>query len=198
MTDEMLAVARRNAPVLAARLGYANVEFRRGRIQDLALDLDRLDEALARAPVTSAEGFRRAAALAEELRRSRQLVADGEVDVVVSNCVLNLVDRAEKPRLFRELYRVLRNGGRAVISDIVSDEPVPAELQQDPELWSGCIAGAPPDPGFLEAFEAAGFHGLRILERQREPWRTLAGIELRPGTVEALQGKAGPCFGRRP
>src|SRR5947199_5120240 len=63
MTDEMLAVARRNAPVLAARLGYANVEFRRGRIQDLALDLDRLDEALARAPVTSAEGLRRAAAL---------------------------------------------------------------------------------------------------------------------------------------
>ena len=56
MTDEMLAVARRNAPVVAERLGFANVEFRRGRIQDMALDVDLLDQALAREPVTSARG----------------------------------------------------------------------------------------------------------------------------------------------
>jgi len=197
MTDEMLDVARRNAPLLADRLGYANVELRRGLIQDLALDLDLLDATLAREPITSAEGLRRAATLADELRRTRPLVADGEVDVVVSNCVLNLVDGGEKPRLFREIYRVLRNGGRAVISDIVSDEPVPHELQQDPELWSGCISGALTETGFLEAFEAAGFHGVRILERQQEPWRTVAGIEFRSLTVEAFKGKEGPCFERR-
>ncbi len=127
MTHEMLEVARRNAPVLAGRLGFANVEFRRGRIQDLALDLDLLDEALAREPVTSAEGLLRAAALAEELRRDRPLIAAESVDVVVSNCVLNLVDGREKGRLFQEIHRVLRAGGRAVISDIVSDEPVPEE-----------------------------------------------------------------------
>jgi len=196
MTDEMLDVARRNAPVLAGTLGYANVEFRRGRIQDLALDLDLLDETLAREPVTSAEGLLRAAAQADELRRSRPLIGDGEVDVVVSNCVLNLVDGNEKPRLFREIYRVLRNGGRAVISDIVCDEPVPAELQQDPELWSGCISGALTEAGFLTAFEDAGFHGIRILERQSEPWRTVAGIEFRSLTVEAFKGKEGPCLER--
>jgi arsenite methyltransferase len=196
MTDEMLDVARRNAPVLAGTLGYANVEFRRGRIQDLALDLDLLDEALAREPVTSAEGLLRAAARADELRRARPLVGDGEVDVVVSNCVLNLVDGNEKPRLFREIYRVLRNGGRAVISDIVCDETVPAKLQQDPELWSGCISGALTEAGFLAAFEAAGFHGIRILERQSEPWRTIAGIEFRSVTVEAFKGKEGPCLER--
>jgi ubiquinone/menaquinone biosynthesis C-methylase UbiE len=197
MTDEMLDVARRNAPILAGRLGYANVELRRGLIQDLALDLDLLDATLAREPVTSAEGLRRAATLADELRRTRPLIADGEVDVVVSNCVLNLVDGGEKPRLFREIYRVLRNGGRAVISDIVSDEPVPHELQQDPELWSGCISGALTETSFLEAFEAAGFHGVRILERQAETWRTVAGIEFRSLTVEAFKGKEGPCFERR-
>jgi arsenite methyltransferase len=119
------------------------------------------------------------------------------VDVVVSNCVLNLVDGQEKPRLFREIYRVLKNGGRAVISDIVSDEPVPLEMQQDPELWSGCISGALTETGFLEAFEQAGFHGIRILERQREPWRTVDGIELRSVTVEAFKGKAGICLERR-
>jgi arsenite methyltransferase len=197
MTDEMLAVARRNAPVVAERLGFANVEFRRGRIQDMALDVDLLDQALAREPVTSAEALLRAGALADELRRTRPLIADESVDVVVSNCVLNLVDGREKARLFREIHRVLRNGGRAVISDIVSDEEVPLELQRDPELWSGCISGAFTETGFLEAFEAAGFYGIRIVERQAEPWRTVSGIELRSLSVEAFKGKEGICLERR-
>ncbi|PYQ56978.1 MAG: methyltransferase [Acidobacteria bacterium] len=197
MTAEMLEVARRNAPVVAGRLGFANVELRRGRIQDLALDLDLLDEALAREPVTSAEGLLRAAALADELRRARPLVADASVDVVVSNCVLNLVDGREKGRLFQEIHRVLRSGGRAVISDIVSDEPVPEELQRDPELWSGCISGALTESGFLAAFEEAGFYGIRILERQEAPWRTVAGIEFRSLSIEAFKGKEGICLERR-
>jgi SAM-dependent methyltransferase len=196
MTDDMLEVARRNAPRVADRIGFANVEFRRGRIQDLALDFDLLDRELARHPVTDAEGLLRASTLADELRRSRPLVADDSVDVVVSNCVLNLVGGGEKTRLFREIYRVLKTGGRAVISDIVSDEAVPGELQNDPELWSGCISGAMSESGFLEAFEAAGFHGIRILERQAEPWRTVDGIEFRSLTVEAFKGKAGPCLER--
>ncbi|HXU47358.1 MAG TPA: methyltransferase domain-containing protein [Thermoanaerobaculia bacterium] len=196
MTAEMLDVARRNAPVVAERLGYANVEFRRGRIQDLALDLDAFDSALAKNPVTNIEGLLRAHALADELRRSRPLVADESVDVVVSNCVLNLVDSSEKPKLFEEIYRTLKVGGRAVISDIVSDEEVPLDLQKDAELWSGCISGALTESGFLAAFEAAGFHGLRILERQVEPWRTVRGIEFRSLTIEAFKGKLGPCFER--
>lgn len=197
MTAEMLAVARRNAPIVAERLGFDNVEFRRGRIQDLALDLDRLDEALAREPVASAEALFRATSRAEELRRTHPLVADGSVDVVVSNCVLNLVEGQDKPRLFREIHRVLRKGGRAVISDIVSDEPVPEELQRDPELWSGCISGALTETGFLEAFEEAGFYGIRLLERQHAPWQTVSGIEFRSVTVEAFKGKEGSCLERR-
>nr|NIP57366.1 methyltransferase domain-containing protein [Gemmatimonadota bacterium]NIR77756.1 methyltransferase domain-containing protein [Gemmatimonadota bacterium]NIT86292.1 methyltransferase domain-containing protein [Gemmatimonadota bacterium]NIU30126.1 methyltransferase domain-containing protein [Gemmatimonadota bacterium]NIV60520.1 methyltransferase domain-containing protein [Gemmatimonadota bacterium] len=196
MTPEMLEVARRNAPVVAERIGYGNVEFRRGRIQDLALDLDRLDEALAREPVRDAEGLFRVEAEADELRRARPMIEDAAVDVVVSNCVLNLVDPAQKPRLFREIHRVLKRGGRAVISDIVSDEPVPAELQEDPELWSGCISGALTEDGFVEAFQRAGFYGMRILDRQEEPWRTVEGIEFRSVTVEAFKGKEGPCWER--
>lgn len=193
MTSEMLEVARRSAPVVAERLGYANVEFRRGRIQDLGLDLDRLDAALAERPVADAEGLRAARELEESLRRERPLVADASVDVVISNCVLNLVRPGDKPGLFREIHRVLRLGGRAVISDIVSDEPVPGSMREDPELWSGCIAGALTEDGFLEAFEAAGLYGIRILERREEPWRTVQGIEFRSVTVEAFKGKEGPC-----
>jgi SAM-dependent methyltransferase len=196
MTPEMLALARQAAPQVAARLGYANVEFRRGRIQDLRLDLDLLAGELARQPVSDSEGWLRAEALADQLRQARPLVADGSVDVVVSNCVLNLVRPELKPQLFAEIHRVLRRGGRAVISDIVGDEPVPAHLQADPELWSGCISGALTEEGFLRAFEQAGFYGIRVLARQGEPWRTVEGIEFRSLTVEAFKGKEGPCVER--
>ncbi|MDX1501326.1 MAG: methyltransferase domain-containing protein [Thermoanaerobaculia bacterium] len=196
MTPEMLSVARRAAPQVAERLGYANVEFRRGRIQDLTLDLDLLEEELARSPVRTVDDLMAVHALSDELRRSRPLVADESVDVVVSNCVLNLVANDQKRQLFEEIHRVLRRGGRAVISDIVSDEPVSGEMQDDPDLWSGCISGAFTEHGFLEAFERAGFYGIRILERQAEPWRTVQGIEFRSVTVEAFKGKEGVCLER--
>ena len=196
MTDEMLAVARRNAPVVAESLGYGNVEFRKGRIQDLGLDLERLDAALRERPIADAASFLRADELAAELRLKHPLVADASVDVVVSNCVLNLVDSRSKPRLFEEIFRVLRVGGRAVISDIVSDEASPEHLQNDPELWSGCISGALTEDGFLAAFERAGFHGIRLLKRDAAPWQTVEGIEFRSVTVEAFKGKQGPCFER--
>ncbi len=196
MTPEMLSVARRNAPLVAERLSFSNVEFRRGRIQDLALDLDLLEEHLATRPVTSAEAFLACEGLIDQLRRDRPLVDEASVDVVVSNCVLNLVASGQKRTLFAEIYRVLRSGGRAVISDIVCDEEVPAELRDDPDLWSGCISGALTEDGFLQAFAAAGFHGVRILERQAEPWRTVHGIEFRSLTLEAFKGKEGPCYER--
>ncbi len=196
LTPEMLSVARDNAPRVAERIGHGNVEFRRGRIQDLSLDLDVLESALSERPVASADDFLALEELTDELRRTRPMVADDSVDVVVSNCVLNLVASAEKRRLFSEIHRVLRRGGRAVISDIVSDEEVSEEMQKDPELWSGCISGAFTEDGFLAAFEEAGFYGIRILERQSEPWQTVEGIEFRSVTVEAFKGKEGPCFER--
>lgn len=194
MADAMLEVARRNAPIVAERLGYANVEFRKGRIQDLALDLERLDRALQQCPIQGVDAFLRAQELADRLRAEHPLIPGASVDVVVSNCVLNLVEPADKPRLFREIFRVLRPGGRAVISDIVSDEDVPLELQKDPELWSGCISGAFREDRFLRAFEEAGFHGIRLLKREERPWRIVKGIEFRAVTVEAFKDREGPCL----
>ena len=196
MTDEMLAVARTNAPIVAERIGYSNVEFRKGRIQDLALDLDKLDAELKARPITDAASFLRADELAQELRVKHPLVATNSVDVVVSNCVLNLVDAKSKRQLFEEIFRVLKIGGRAVISDIVSDEEVPQQLQNDPELWSGCISGALTEEGFLQAFSDAGFYGIQILKRDEQPWQTVEGIEFRSVTIEAFKGKQGPCVER--
>lgn len=196
MTDEMLDVARRNAPVVAERIGFANVEFRKGRIQDLALDLERLEEELKANPISDVASFLAADSLAEELRVKHPLIATDSVDVVVSNCVLNLVEAKAKRQLFEEIFRVLKKGGRAVISDIVCDEEVPERLQNDPELWSGCISGALSEEGFLDAFASAGFYGIQILKRDAAPWRTVEGIEFRSVTIEAFKGKQGPCFER--
>jgi len=196
MTDDMLEVARRNAPIVAERLGYANVEFRKGRIQDLGLDLETLEAELIRRPITNAASFLAAGELAAELRLTHPLVATESVGVVVSNCVLNLVEPQDKRQLFSEIFRVLRKGGRAVISDIVSDEDVPAELQTDPALWSGCISGALREDLLLKAFEEAGFYGINLLKRDAQPWRTVRGIEFRSVTVEAFKGRQGPCFER--
>jgi arsenite methyltransferase len=194
MTDAMLEVARRNAPIVAERVGYANVEFRKGRIQDLALDLEVLEAELAAKPVTDANGYLDLLETTELLRKAQPLVPTESVDVVVSNCVLNLVGNENRAQLFREIYRVLRDGGRAVISDIVADEDVPQHLQDDAQLWSGCISGAFREDAFLEAFVAAGFHGIRVLKFDKTPWQTVNGIEFRSMTVEAFKGKEGPCM----
>jgi arsenite methyltransferase len=196
MTNEMLEVARRNAAIVAAHIGYANVDFRKGRIQDLALDLELLDRQLKKTPITDAASFLAADELAEELRVKHPLITTNSVDVVVSNCVLNLVEPKSKRQLFDEIFRVLKKGGRAVICDIVSDEEVPEEMQNDPELWSGCISGALTEESFLQAFEHAGFYGVQILKRDAQPWRTVRGIEFRSMTVAAFKGKQGECFER--
>jgi arsenite methyltransferase len=196
MNDNMLALARKYAPVVGDALGYHNVEFRKGRIQDLALDLEKLDADLKASPIQDANSFLAADARAEELRVTTPLIASDSVDVVVSNCVLNLVEPRAKRQLFGEIFRVLRKGGRAVISDIASDELVPDEMQNDPELWSGCISGALTEEAFIQAFVDSGFYGVRILKRDAQPWQTVSGIEFRSLTIEAFKGEQGECFER--
>jgi len=152
---EMLALSRAAAPVVAQRIGVANVEFLEGAIE--ALD----------APTANGQ----------------PLVADASVDLVLSNCVLNLVNPSARERLLANIRRVLRPGGRVAISDIVCDQPVPLALQQDPELWSGCISGAWQEQAFLADFVALGFENVHYADRSSEPWRVVEGIEFRAVTL---------------
>ncbi len=191
--QEMLALARRYREQVAERIGYANVEFRYGLIQDLALDLEQLAEHACGLTLDSPQDWLNLRQLEQRLRRERPMIPDASVDCVVSNCVLNLVRPEDRRQLFSEVFRVLALGGRAAISDIVADEDVPPHLQDDPDLWSGCISGAFREDRFLQAFEDAGFYGMRIASRQDEPWRTIEGIEFRSVTVVAYKGKQGPC-----
>ncbi|MEO6595230.1 MAG: methyltransferase domain-containing protein [Planctomycetota bacterium] len=196
MNDDMLTLARKYQPEMARRIGHDNVSFRKARIQDMALDLDQLATWLQANPVRDLAGL---AALEEQSARLRQrapAVADGQADVVVSNCVLNLVRPTDKAQLFADIFRILKRGGRAVISDIVCDEEPTAAIKNDPDLWSGCIAGAFREDEFLRAFERAGFYGVEIVERAAEPWQVVDGIEFRSVTVRSFRGKDGPCLER--
>jgi len=193
---EMLALARKYQPEVVGRLGYDNVEFHRARIQDLALPLDEVDAYLKANPVRSADALARFEEFESRLRNAAPLIAGESVDVMISNCVLNLVREADREQLFREMFRVLRRGGRVAISDIVSDEPVPEKMKHDAALWSGCIAGAFHEAAFLAAFERAGFHAITLDKYEAKPWKTIRGIEFRSVTVTARKGKQGPCLER--
>lgn len=193
MNETMLDLARRSQQEVSSKLGYDNIQFFKGKIQDLAIDRDQVDAFLAENPVKDEASLRELERYLSRMRHEFPMIADNSIDVVVSNCVLNLVDSSEKEQLFQELYRVLKPGGRAVISDIVSDEMVPRHLQDDGELWSGCISGAFQETEFLRAFERVGFYGIEMPTLQQQPWQTVEGIEFRSTTVIAYKGKEGPC-----
>lgn len=196
MNQEMLKLARSHQKEIGNKLGYYNVEFRRGKIQDLKLDLDRADTYLRENPIHTASDLLQYEEFIEEQKKNNPLIPDQSIDLVVSNCVLNLVKDEDKKQLFSEIYRVLKKGGRVAISDIVSDEDVPEHLKNDPELWSGCISGALREDEFLQAFADVGFYGLEIVKRDDKPWQTVEGIEFRSVTITTYKGTEGPCLER--
>jgi arsenite methyltransferase len=120
MTDEMLALARRNA----ADAGAHNVEFRKGTIESLPLD-------------------------------------DASVDVVISNCVINLA--SDKPAVFREIARVLRPGGRMGVSDVVADDLLTPEQRAERGSYVGCIAGALSFREFRQGLQAVGLTDVELV-----------------------------------
>lgn len=90
-------------------------------------------------------------------------VADESVDVIISNCVINL--SPDKPQVFREAYRALRPGGRLAVSDIVTRIELPSQIKQDLGSWAACVAGAWVDKDYVAAIEAAGFVDVTIEEK---------------------------------
>jgi arsenite methyltransferase len=87
-------------------------------------------------------------------------VSDASVDVIISNCVINL--STDKPQVFREAYRVLRPGGKLAVSDMVTEGPLPANVKASLSAWAGCIAGAWDINDYVGAIEAAGFVDVEV------------------------------------
>lgn len=188
--DKMLALARRYQDEMSEKIGYQNLSFVKGKIQDLALDMQQVQDWLSEHPIHGLEDLSEFEQACDRIRRETPLIADNSIDVVVSNCVLNLVRPRDKQQLFQEIFRVLKPGGRAVISDIVSDQYPTETILNDPDLWSGCIAGAFQEAEFPKKFEQVGFRDVEVLTRQDKPWQVVEGIEFRSLTVRAYKGTA--------
>ena len=137
MTETMLDIARNNAAVVAANLGYStsNVEFRNGMADAIP-------------------------------------VCDATIDVIISNCVINLAP--DKQRVFGEMYRVAKPGGRFTISDIVSDQTVPQYLVHDAGKWGDCLSGALTLKDYFAGLLGAGFLGIHLIESS--PWQVIDGV----------------------
>ncbi|HSS44436.1 MAG TPA: methyltransferase domain-containing protein [Thermoanaerobaculia bacterium] len=117
-------------------------------------------------------------------------------DVVTSNCVVNL--SPDKSKVFSEIWRVLKDHGRVIIADIVSDGEVPPHLKTNPELWGECIVGALTAEGFVAGLEKAGFYGVEIVETSY--WKSIEGYRFYSMTVRGhkFEKTAGcVCRGQR-
>jgi len=137
MTDTMLEIARRNAPLVAANLGYPqpNTEFRKGMADAMPVE-------------------------------------DASIDLIISNCVINLAP--DKRKVFREMYRVLKPGGRFTISDIVSDQVVPQYMVHDSAKWGDCLSGSLQVQDYIGGMVDAGFRAVHQIKSTA--WQSIDGV----------------------
>lgn len=185
INNDMLGLARGYQDEMAEKLGGNRVTFHKGFIQDLALDVAEMESWMADNPVQNADDYLALEQWKTEFRKATPMIKDNSVDLVVSNCVLNLVNENDRAHMISEIFRVLKPGGRVAISDIVSDQVVPQHLKDDGHLWSGCISGAYHEKAFLDAFSQAGFSGVAYDKWDPTPWQTVEGIEFRSVTITA-------------
>ncbi|MGE4276580.1 MAG: methyltransferase domain-containing protein [Lawsonibacter sp.] len=102
--------------------------------------------------------------------------ADDSFHAVMSNCVIN--HARDKKKVYREIYRVLKNGGRFVISDAVTKTPLPDDVKQDPEAWAQCYGGAITEQEYLDSISASGFDTIKVLNRREYIKNTFDFISL--------------------
>jgi ubiquinone/menaquinone biosynthesis C-methylase UbiE len=159
-----------------------------------AIGVDMTPEMLALAR-RNARKFRKSAGLGNVEFRKGLIedlpVKDRTVDVVISNCVINL--SPDKPQVFREVHRVLKPGGRMIVSDIVLERPLPPRLRTSKSLYTACIAGALQREDYLGAIRAAGFRKVEILSdhNYHAPGKaTVHGGPITSKTGAALEGAA--------
>jgi len=156
-----------------------------------AIGVDMTPEMLARARATAARvGVSNVEFRLGEIEHLP--VPDASVDVVISNCVVNL--SPDKVQVFREAHRALKPGGRMLVSDLVLTRPLADDLRRDVALYVGCVAGALPKQEYLDAIRAAGFASIEVLaesgydvgtevlapeSREREAFRSVVSVKVR-------------------
>lgn len=127
----------------------------------LAIGVDHSEEMLERARAAIPETLANVRLVRSDLAALD--LAGGTADVVVSNCTIN--HAPDKAAVYREIHRILRPGGRFVVSDVVAEAELPEAVRADPAAWAGCYGGAIPEAAYLAAARAGGFVELEVLDR---------------------------------
>ncbi len=148
MTDEMLQLANSAKTEVAHRLGYQNVEFKKGFLESIPL-------------------------------------RDNEADVVISNCVINL--SPDKRMTYQEIYRILKPGGRLIVSDIVTDRPIPTSIRNNVRYRGECLGGAMQQEELVAMMRAAGFVSIQFIKRF--PYREVEGMDFYSLTYQAIKSE---------
>ncbi|MFQ5543388.1 MAG: methyltransferase domain-containing protein [Nitrospiria bacterium] len=152
MTDQMLKKAMHSKKEVIKNLGYNNLEFKKGYLEEIPLP-------------------------------------DRFANLVTSNCVINL--SPDKKQVFVEIWRVLKDFGRIVISDTITEKPLPEGMRANPRLWGECVSGALTEEEYLSNLERAGFYGLSILKRTL--WKEVDGFRFYSAVIQGykFEKKAG-------
>lgn len=146
MTEEMLALAKESQKAVVKKLGYNNLEFRHGYLEEIPL-------------------------------------GDTSVNAVISNCVINL--SPDKRRTLHEIFRILKPGGRLVVSDIVTDQQIPTRVRNNEKFRGECLGGALQQEQLLAMLRAAGFTGVELIKRF--PYRQEEGTQFYSLTFSCLR-----------
>lgn len=174
--------------VAAPRDGEHLVDLGCGRGGDLARAAGRVgpagsatgvdaSERMVAAATAALDGYPNARAVLGDL--AAVPLPDGCADVVVSNCAIN--HAPDKGAVYREVFRLLRPGGRFAVSDVVSEEVLPESVRSDPAAWAACYGGSIPEADYLAAIGAAGLRDVTVA-RRTEPYEK-GGVRIRSITV---------------
>lgn len=192
VNTDMLSIARKYQKTLNKRKGCAKTRFVQTKIQDMTVDLEKLNRYLVEHPVTKLSDLSR---LEDWMKRYERVpvIDNNSIDVVISNCVLNLVDESDRDQLIQQIYRVLKPGGRFAISDIVSDQQVSQSLKDNEELWADCVTGAFQEKEFAQAFLKKGFINIKYDAWSDEVWKTIDHINFRSVTLTGSKPYTTEC-----
>ncbi|AZD01449.1 arsinothricin biosynthesis methyltransferase ArsM [Pseudomonas chlororaphis] len=183
INPSMLQIARGEAAAFQEATGSAPLRFHRASASNLKIDQDLAEERLRTEPCTDWASWKNFEQFVSDSAQTHPLVEDQSIDLVISNCVINLVGETEKQNVFAEIYRVLKPGGRFAISDNVSNVAIPDELKQDTTLWSACYSGVLQEQAFYQQLQDAGLTGINIEARNDASTKRIGSVQFYSVTV---------------
>jgi arsenite methyltransferase len=185
MNNEDLAIAKQVSLKLSKNLGFRNIDLRKGRPDDLRMNVEKMEVRLSEQPVLDGGDLERFEEYVRSERAREPLIADKTVDAVVTNNVLTQLNSFDRERAIIEIYRTLKSGGRAILCELASNHAISPALKKSEALKTAGLTGAMPELDWLQLLAAAGFKKIDFLDRKFLPERKLESTEFHSFVVIA-------------